>query len=311
MPKVSCCADHQAGKPFPTEAGKELTTVYASDPTTTPESLEAILERDGAVIVKNLVSKELCQQIRKDLKSSFDTDRVDPSGFFPTTTKRAYSILAKSDACAELAVNPVFLGVANQMLTSHYTYWEGQKQLHVSGKPQITTMVGFRVEPGGSQQSMHRDDADYHTRNCDMPVMMGCVTALTKTTRENGATIIIPKSHLWGPDRCPLDEEAIPAELEIGDAAIFLGNVYHAGGANVTTDDARETIGLFMCKGTLRQEENQYLELPPEVAKERNFSPQLLRLLGYGILPPALGLYKYQDPMKVIFGVNDAETVNK
>lgn len=66
-----------------------------------------------------------------------------------------------------------------------------------------------------------------------------------------------------------------------------------------------------MCKGTLRQEENQYLELPPEVAKARGFSPQLLRLLGYGILPPALGLYHYQDPMKVIFGVNDAETIQK
>lgn len=171
-----CCPEHEAGKPFPTEAGTTLSTVHANDPSVTPESLEAILQRDGAVIVKNLIPKELCEQIRADLKSSFDGDRVDPSGFFPTTTKRAYSILAKSDACATLAVNPVFLGVANQMLTSHYTYWEGQKQLHVSGKPQITSIVGFRVEPGGSQQSLHRDDADYHTRNCDMPVMMGCVT---------------------------------------------------------------------------------------------------------------------------------------
>lgn len=180
---MACCAEHQAGKPFPTEAGKELTTVYATDPSITPEALKTILERDGAVIVKNLVSRELCQQIRADLKSSFDTDRVDPSGFFPTTTKRAYSILAKSDACAELAVNPLFLGVVNQMLTSRYTYWEGQKQLHVTGKPQITTMVGFRVEPGGTQQSMHRDDADYHTRNCDMPVMMGCVTVPPATPK--------------------------------------------------------------------------------------------------------------------------------
>jgi ectoine hydroxylase-related dioxygenase (phytanoyl-CoA dioxygenase family) len=28
--------------------------------------------------------------------------------------------------------------------------------------------------------------------------------------------------------------EAIPGELEIGDAMLFLGNVYHAGGANIT-----------------------------------------------------------------------------
>jgi ectoine hydroxylase-related dioxygenase (phytanoyl-CoA dioxygenase family) len=161
---------------YPTEAGTDFTTVYANDASVTAESIQEILERDGALIVKDLVPKELCEQIRKDLKPSFDTDRVDDSGFFPTTTKRAYSILSKSDAVAELAVNPLFVGVANQLLTSHYTYWEGQKQLKVSGKPQITSIVGFRVEPGGSQQSMHRDDADYHTRNIDMPVMVGCVT---------------------------------------------------------------------------------------------------------------------------------------
>lgn len=76
-------------------------------------------------------------------------------------------------------------------------------------------------------------------------------------------------------------------------------------------NEARETIGVFLCKGTLRQEENQYLELPPDVARARNFSPQLLRLLGYGICPPALGLYKYKDPMEQIFGVIDEETVRR
>lgn len=219
---------------FPTEAGTSIATVSATDPSITPDQLTSLLNQDGAVIVKNLIPKDLCEQIRRDLKPTFDNDRVDPSGFFPATTKRAFSILASSDACADLVVNPLFQGVANQVLTSHYTYWEGQEQLSVSGKPHIASIVGFRVEPGGKQQALHRDDADYHTRNCDMPVMLGCVTALTKTTKENGATVIIPKSHLWGPNRCPLDEEAIPAELDIGDAAIFYGNVYHAGGANVT-----------------------------------------------------------------------------
>ncbi|CEJ85105.1 Putative Phytanoyl-CoA dioxygenase family protein [[Torrubiella] hemipterigena] len=300
-----------ASNQFPTHAGKTLQTVDATDPTISADKLEAILHRDGAFIVKNLVPKELCEQIRKDLRPSFETDIVDESGFFPTTTKRAFSILAKSDACIDLVVNPLFQNLAAKILTSHYTYWEGQKQLTVSGKPQIATVVGFRVEPGGKQQALHRDDADYHTRNCDMPVMLGCVTALTKTTKANGATIIIPQSHLWGPDRCPLDEEAIPAELDVGDAAIFFGNVYHAGGGNVTKDEARETIGVFMCKGTLRQEENMFLELPPEMAKERNFSPQLLRLLGYGVCAPALGLYKYKDPMESVFGIIDEHTIRK
>ena len=55
----------------------------------------------------------------------------------------------------------------------------------------------------------------------DQSVMIGCVTALTKTTKENGATIVIPGSHKWDDDRPPYDEEAVPAELEPGDALIL------------------------------------------------------------------------------------------
>lgn len=75
--------------------------------------------------------------------------------------------------------------------------------------------------------------------------MIGCVTALTRTTKENGATIVIPGSHLWGPERCPYDEEAVPAELRPGDALIFVGNIYHAGGSNITTsvETLRSLIG--------------------------------------------------------------------
>ena len=94
--------------------------------------------------------------------------------------------------------------------------------------------------PASREQVGSRTDfchSDYHTRNCDMPMMLGCVTALTKTTKENGATICIPGSHLWGPERCPYDHEAVPAELEPGSALIFVGNLYHAGGGNITKYD--------------------------------------------------------------------------
>jgi ectoine hydroxylase-related dioxygenase (phytanoyl-CoA dioxygenase family) len=68
----------------------------------------------------------------------------------------------------------------------------------------------------------------------DFPALLGCVAAVTKTTKDNGATVVIPGSHVWGPERAPKVYEAIPAELEIGDALIFFGNTYHAGGKNVT-----------------------------------------------------------------------------
>lgn len=173
------CTQHYATDTFPSEAGKEITTVYADDPATNTTLLHSLLERDGAVIVKNLFPKSLCAQIKQDLKPIFDADKPDPAGFFPSTTKRAHGILAQSPSSAKLVVNPLFQSVAEAMLTSRYTYWEGQKQKSVAAKPQIASIVGFRVEPGGKQQPLHRDDSDYHTRNCDMPVMLGCVTVFS------------------------------------------------------------------------------------------------------------------------------------
>jgi hypothetical protein len=70
----------------------------------------------------------------------------------------------------------------------------------------------------------------------------------------------------------------------------------------------REIVGIFLCKPIFRQAENQYLMVPPEKAKR--LSPQGLRLLGYGICRPSFGFVEYQDPMRVLFGVEDEETVD-
>jgi len=130
----------------------------ANDPATTTELLVSIIERDGGVIVENIISQELAGRIKTELKPYFDTDKVDPSGFFPETTQRATGLFARSDACVELAMNKTYIDVANAMLSSTYTYWNGQVQETVTSKPIISSTVGFRVNPGGRQQALHRDD---------------------------------------------------------------------------------------------------------------------------------------------------------
>ncbi|MAD84970.1 MAG: hypothetical protein CL912_18585 [Deltaproteobacteria bacterium] len=166
----------QSTETFPTEAGTSITRLSALDPETTPELIASLLSRDGAVVIEKLASPSLCAQVRADLKPHFDLDKADVRGFFPTTTQRATGLFTNSDACVELALTPLFQAVTEMILNSTYTYWEGQEQKTVTGKPQIASTVGFRINPGGKQQPLHRDDADYHTRNIDMPVMLGCVT---------------------------------------------------------------------------------------------------------------------------------------
>lgn len=125
---------------------------------TSKEELIRILERDGGVIVEELISTDLATRIKEDLDPYFNNDIKDESGFFPETTKRASGLLGISDACVELACNETFIDVANQMLTSVYTGWTGQEQQTWRSKPIISSTVAFRVNPGGKQQGLHRDD---------------------------------------------------------------------------------------------------------------------------------------------------------
>lgn len=128
------------------------------DASTTPEKAISYIERDGGVIIENLISQQLAEQISSDLKPHFEKDIPDKYGFFPATTQRATGLLGISDACVELACNPFYIAVANALVSSTFTFWRDDRQVTVSGKPIISSTVGFRVNPGGTQQVLHRDD---------------------------------------------------------------------------------------------------------------------------------------------------------
>lgn len=130
----------------------------ANDPSTTAEKLIGVINQYGGIIVENHISSDQAASIKNDLKPYFDSDIPDKSGFFPPTTKRATGLLGISDGCVELACNPLFIDVANALVSSSHTYWAGDKKETVTGKPIISSTVGFRVNPGGRQQILHRDD---------------------------------------------------------------------------------------------------------------------------------------------------------
>jgi hypothetical protein len=64
--------------------------------------------------------------------------------------------------------------------------------------------------------------------------------------------------------------------------------VFHGGGTN-QSDGERIGINITYALGWLRQEENQYLSCPPEIA--RDLPAPLQDLLGYTVGSYALGYY--------------------
>ncbi|MEO0501084.1 MAG: phytanoyl-CoA dioxygenase family protein, partial [Pseudomonadota bacterium] len=84
-------------------------------------------------------------------------------------------------------------------------------------------------------------------------------------------------------------DEIASAEMRAGSVLIFTGTVIHGGGANATSDEERLGTLIHYAPNWLRQQENQYLSCPPDVAA--GLDPELRRLIGYTKASPVCGFY--------------------
>ncbi len=127
--------------------------------------------------------------------------------------------------------------------------------------------------------------------------------ALTDFTEANGATSVVPGSHLWdhGPDYFAT-EPALPsiaAEMPKGSVLVWHGSTWHGGGAN-TSDEVRVGVAMNYCADYIRQQENQQLGIPPEIMA--TFSPQLRQLCGLGMYRGLTGNINKMSPAELLYG---------
>jgi ectoine hydroxylase-related dioxygenase (phytanoyl-CoA dioxygenase family) len=102
--------------------------------------------------------------------------------------------------------------------------------------------------------------------------------ALSDYTEEMGATRIVPGSHKAGKDAKFEQSDTVAAEMARGPVMVYSGKLYHGSGHN-RSDRVRRALDLGYSVAWVRQEENQYLACPPEIA--RTLPDELLRLMGY------------------------------
>ena len=95
--------------------------------------------------------------------------------------------------------------------------------------------------------------------------------------------------------------EAISVVMPKGSFGVMVGAMWHGGGANRTSDEWRVMMLAGYSLGWLRQEQNMYLAVPPERARE--MPERLARVIGYNVHKPFLGwAADIQDPYDVITG---------
>ena len=126
--------------------------------------------------------------------------------------------------------------------------------------------------------------------------------ATSNFTADNGATRLVTGSRHWEDAREPTATEVAIAEMPAGSVLLYIGNTLHGGGAN-RSNGARFGLALHYALGWLRQEENQYLAVPPEEA--RALPKQIQELVGYSLGIAALGFVDHQDPNDFLNESND------
>jgi len=240
-----------------------------------------VLDDDAAVIIENVISIDTVETLKSELVPYLSKEVFGRDEFTGFSTKRVGALIARSNTCRDLALNPLVTDVAKQYLEP---FADGY-QLH------FTSAVS--IGPSETKQVLHRDRGiwgGYLPRKIEP--LMSTIWAVTEFTRDNGATQVVPGSHKWEKEREPVDAEIAYAEMNPGSVLLYTGTVLHGGGANKTASEIRTGVFLHYALNWLRQEENQYLSCPPEIAKE--LSPELRSLIGYAKGGYVLGFYS--DP---------------
>lgn len=249
---------------------------YVSADASADEITDAIT-REGAVVVEGLLTDESVRRVRNELAPYLAAARRGVDEFGGFSTKRIGALIARSPACRGLALDPYILAACDQVLEP---YCDGY-QLHFTQAVQIG--------PGQGAQPLHRDRGVWGKYlNRSVETQFSTIWAIDDFRMDNGATQVVPGSHLWDASREPGSEEVAAATMRAGSVLLYNGSVLHGGGANRSESD-RLGVLLHYCPSWLRQEENQYLSCPPEIA--RTLSPELRALMGYAKGGYVLGFF--------------------
>lgn len=262
------------------------------------EQVVEIIRRDGGVIISDLVSQATLKSLSDELDVYLNATPcgVDPY-FAGTQTRRVARIIGRSDTAVEVAMNPLFLGVARQILQTPTHVWVGSDRIEMAPDIQLSITQAIQIGPGQGLQPLHRDDATslwrhpHYGREARLQMML----AISDFTEENGATRVIPGSHLWDDERMPTQEETVAAEMRAGSALLWMGSVYHGGGANISAD-ARTGLTMAYDLAFLRLEENHFLSLPIE--RVRQLPAEMQRLLGWSASSTLLGWVEIDGQMR-------------
>jgi ectoine hydroxylase-related dioxygenase (phytanoyl-CoA dioxygenase family) len=245
----------------------------------------ARIARDGYTIVEGAVAADFIDDLAGELARLETELAVTPAtnSFEGTRTLRIYNLLVHGALWQQIPVHPAILPIVEGVLDDGCL---------------ISSLSSINIGPDESAQPIHADDQLIPLPKPHVATVCNTMWALTDFTEANGATRVIPGSHLR--DHSPdygQPYESVPAEMPRGSVLVWHGSLWHGGGANATAE-RRVGIAMNYCAGWIRQQENQQLGIPTDLA--RTFPRRLQELVGYAIYHGLIGHIDKHEPAELL-----------
>jgi ectoine hydroxylase-related dioxygenase (phytanoyl-CoA dioxygenase family) len=256
----------------------------------------ARIERDGYTIVEGAIEPDLRQRIGAELLR-LERDlavRPAPNIFEGLQTLRIYNLLARGKVFEEIPVQASVLPIVERVLDRGCL---------------VSSLSSIAILPGEAPQPVHADDQLIPLPKPHVPIVCNTMWAITDFTEENGATCLVPGSHMAASSpELGASHATVPAVMPKGSVLVYHGSLWHGGGAN-RSSERRVGVAMNYCAGWIRQQENQQLGIPLEVA--RGFSARLRKLVGYGIYRGLVGHVDKCSPVDLLDGSGPRRVVGE
>ena len=253
----------------------------------------------GYCIVRDVLNREELERIRARLHEQAEAEaEIGLTHHLPDKKQLLMFLLNKGRVFRDILLKSAIHKVVESVLGeeyllsafhAHLAHPGGHRVFHTDQfwmPPPTTLNKTTPIRPGSITRASNRGhhvggDAMLNPPTISPAVVCNAMWMVTDFTKKNGATIVVPKSHLSGrqPD-ATMDADAnwVPAEGPAGSVAIFEGRTWHSTGVN-ETDTIRTGLTTNFCAPQFRQQENIQLGLLPEVFDE--MSDELKHLCGF------------------------------
>lgn len=225
----------------------------------------------GLALMPDQLPSNALRQAREATYAAADEDRrlgreADAFGLdYGEGNVRVWNILNRHRIFSEIVQKPVVLQLLREVI----------------GWPALLGNISANIaEPGSDGGVWHADQLFVPRPWPPTPQGMNFAWLLDDFTSENGATEVVPGSHLAEGEIDPatLDSTGVPVVAPAGTLMVFESRMVHRTGCNRSAEPRAALFGWYTSP-IYRTQENWFLSLDEEVVA--NASDELLTLLGY------------------------------